>query len=104
LSDSPATRPGRNDRCLCGSGKKYKQCCLAKDEAADRESRAAAAEAAAESAPQPPAETAAAAATSSDHAKRAVPGRTAAQPWKRSGQNAQRSQKFNMPRKVGGGG
>ena len=27
---------GRNDRCPCGSGKKYKQCCLAKDEAADR--------------------------------------------------------------------
>jgi len=27
---------GRNDRCPCGSGKKYKQCCLAKDEAAER--------------------------------------------------------------------
>ena len=26
-------KPGRNDRCPCGSGKKYKQCCLAKDEA-----------------------------------------------------------------------
>ena len=25
---------GRNDLCPCGSGKKYKQCCLAKDEAA----------------------------------------------------------------------
>jgi hypothetical protein len=25
---------GRNERCPCGSGKKYKQCCLAKDEAA----------------------------------------------------------------------
>ena len=25
---------GRNDPCPCGSGKKYKQCCLAKDEAA----------------------------------------------------------------------
>jgi len=24
---------GRNDPCLCGSGKKYKNCCLAKDEA-----------------------------------------------------------------------
>jgi preprotein translocase subunit SecA len=29
-------RPGRNDPCHCGSGKKYKKCCLAKDEAADR--------------------------------------------------------------------
>jgi tetratricopeptide (TPR) repeat protein len=27
---------GRNDPCLCGSGKKYKQCCLANDEAATR--------------------------------------------------------------------
>ena len=30
---------GRNDRCPCGSGKKYKQCCLAKDEAAERPAR-----------------------------------------------------------------
>ena len=28
---------GRNDRCPCGSGKKYKSCCLTKDEAAERE-------------------------------------------------------------------
>ena|SRR2546427_1525444 len=26
------SRPGRNDPCPCGSGKKYKQCCLALDE------------------------------------------------------------------------
>jgi tetratricopeptide (TPR) repeat protein len=32
---------GRNDPCPCGSGKKYKQCCLAKDEAAARAARAA---------------------------------------------------------------
>jgi len=30
-------KPGRNDRCPCGSGKKYKQCCLTADEAAERE-------------------------------------------------------------------
>jgi len=30
---------GRNDRCPCGSGKKYKQCCLAGDEAAARAAR-----------------------------------------------------------------
>ena len=35
-------KPGRNDRCPCGSGKKYKQCCLMKDEAAEREQAAAA--------------------------------------------------------------
>jgi tetratricopeptide (TPR) repeat protein len=32
---------GRNDPCPCGSGKKYKQCCLAKDEAAARAARPA---------------------------------------------------------------
>jgi hypothetical protein len=35
---------GRNDPCHCGSGKKYKHCCLAKDEAVVREQRAKAAE------------------------------------------------------------
>lgn len=30
-------KPGRNDRCPCGSGKKYKACCLTKDEAGERE-------------------------------------------------------------------
>lgn len=28
-------KTGRNDPCPCGSGKKYKQCCLEKDRAAD---------------------------------------------------------------------
>ena len=28
-------KPGRNDRCHCGSGKKYKACCLTKDEAGE---------------------------------------------------------------------
>jgi hypothetical protein len=27
-------KPGRNDRCPCGSGNKYKACCLPQDEAA----------------------------------------------------------------------
>ena len=26
-------RPGRNEPCHCGSGRKYKQCCLQKDDA-----------------------------------------------------------------------
>lgn len=33
-------RPGRNDPCYCGSGKKYKQCHMVADLAADREERA----------------------------------------------------------------
>jgi hypothetical protein len=32
---------GRNDPCACGSGKKYKKCCLAHDEAAARAARPA---------------------------------------------------------------
>ena len=35
------TKTGRNDPCHCGSGKKYKRCCLDKDEAAERATRAA---------------------------------------------------------------
>jgi len=33
-------KPGRNSPCPCGSGKKYKVCCLAQDEAREREERA----------------------------------------------------------------
>jgi len=32
-------KPGRNDPCYCGSGKKYKQCHLREDQAAERELR-----------------------------------------------------------------
>jgi|ERR1700759_1256621 tetratricopeptide (TPR) repeat protein len=45
---------GRNDPCPCGSGKKYKRCCLANDEAAARERRAAANAAATASVPPQP--------------------------------------------------
>jgi hypothetical protein len=33
-------KTGRNDPCNCGSGKKYKRCCLEKDEAAASAARA----------------------------------------------------------------
>ena len=33
----PAPKPGRNDPCHCGSGNKYKKCCLAKDQATERD-------------------------------------------------------------------
>jgi tetratricopeptide (TPR) repeat protein len=36
------TKTGRNDPCHCGSGKKYKRCCLDNDEAAERATRTAA--------------------------------------------------------------
>jgi hypothetical protein len=38
-----AAPPGRNEPCHCGSGRKYKHCCLAKDEAAAATARAKAA-------------------------------------------------------------
>jgi tetratricopeptide (TPR) repeat protein len=40
-------KPGRNDPCSCGSGKKYKRCCLANDQEAERTLAAASAAAAA---------------------------------------------------------
>ena len=35
------TKTGRNDPCPCGSGQKYKRCCLDKDQAAESVARAA---------------------------------------------------------------
>jgi tetratricopeptide (TPR) repeat protein len=37
-------KPGRNDPCPCGSGQKYKRCCLAKDQEAEITARKAATE------------------------------------------------------------
>jgi hypothetical protein len=82
---------GRNDPCHCGSGKKYKQCCLARDEAAARVARA---KAAAE-APLPAAEEAAPSAP--------PPKQRTRQPWKRTATNTHGFQKTSLPRKVGGG-
>ncbi len=38
-----SARPGRNEPCHCGSGHKYKHCCLSKDEAKAAKVRAKAA-------------------------------------------------------------
>jgi tetratricopeptide (TPR) repeat protein len=45
---------GRNDPCPCGSGHKYKRCCLPRDEAAAVAARAAAPAGAVDAAPPPP--------------------------------------------------
>jgi hypothetical protein len=82
---------GRNDPCHCGSGKKYKQCCLGKDE---EKARAARAKAAAE-APVPEAEAAAPPPTGPKHKTR--------QPWKKTATNTHGFGKTSLPRKVGGG-
>ena len=89
---------GRNDPCHCGSGKKYKQCHLDKDEAAAREARAKAAAAAAAEAPAPASEEGQGTAPPPPP-KQAHPTK---QPWKKGGQaNTRGFQKFSVPRKVG---
>jgi hypothetical protein len=80
---------GRNDACHCGSGKKYKQCCLARDE---EKARAARAKAAAE-APVPTAEGSTATPRGPKHQTR--------QPWKKSATNTHGFGKTSLPRKVG---
>jgi hypothetical protein len=84
--------PGRNEPCHCGSGRKYKQCCLEKDEAAAREARAQARDST--ETPAAPAEA--------HERHREAPARPATrQPWKRS-QNVRGGPRFTAPRKVGG--
>lgn len=80
---------GRNDPCHCGSGRKYKHCCLDKDEAAAREERAKAAEVAAAN----PAE---------EVVQAKQPKHQTYQPWKRSATNTHGFQRMSTPRKVGG--
>ncbi len=92
MTTLPEKAPGRNDPCHCGSGKKYKSCCLDQDEAAAREARAKA-EAEAPAPPSDPVRTA-------PVAPAKPPTR---QPWKRGLQNTRGFQKVTTQRKVGGG-
>ena len=92
MSTLPGQTLGRNDPCHCGSGKKYKGCCLGKDEAAAREARAKAEAEAPVPAPDPV------------KSAPATPVRPPTrQPWKRGPQNTRGFQKITTPRKVGGG-
>ena len=86
------TTLGRNDPCHCGSGRKYKHCCLAKDEGAAREARAKTAAEETKSASEPSAAPTAPARQKSH------------QPWRGGAhQNTRGFQKVSVPRKVGGG-
>lgn len=90
MTAKTTARPGRNEPCHCGSGRKYKHCCLEKDNAALAAARA---RVAADAGAQPA------------EAAREIPKRTAnhqtEQPWK-----ASTSRVFvprpRGPRKVGG--
>jgi SEC-C motif-containing protein len=83
-------QPGRNEPCHCGSGRKYKHCCLEKD---DKKAAAARAKAAAEAAARPP-EVAATPAR--------APKPQTHQPWKTTTSRGF-VPKTRTPRKVGGG-
>ena len=87
MSTQPAERPGRNEPCHCGSGRKYKHCCLLKDEEAARAARASAASEAPEPAPE--------AAPPPVRPKARPP-----QPWKRT--YTPGFHRMSTPRKVGG--
>ena len=97
MTTSIAPRPGRNEPCHCGSGRKYKQCCLPKDEAkaAKARAKAAAESVKAEPAPADGADVPSAAPTQ-------APKHQTHQPWK-----ATTSRGFvprsTAPRKMGGG-
>ncbi len=91
MAEEIAHRPGRNAPCPCGSGKKYKHCCLVKDEEADRVARERKASAAP---PVDPAEDV--------PAKPATPPpRATSQPWKRGAQNTLGARRVTTPRKAG---
>jgi hypothetical protein len=81
MAETGAKHPGRNEPCHCGSGKKYKHCCLVKDEEAERVSLEQQASAAQPTAPPPP--------------------RIQGQPWKRSARSAPGPRRITTPRKAG---
>ena len=98
MDPSTDERPGRNDPCHCGSGRKYKQCHLDKDEAALRAARAK------EAAASAPAGTDASPAPAPPPAPSAAPKHATHQPWKKGGStNTRGFQRMSAPRKVGSG-
>ncbi len=90
MSSSP--RPGRNEPCYCGSGRKYKHCCLAKDEAKAAAERAKAGAGATTDPAQPPAAS----------SPPRTPKHQTHQPWKASTARGF-APRTRTPRKVGGG-
>ena len=95
-TDSEIPELGRNDKCHCDSGKKYKQCHMKADEAARREARAKQAEAAAAAADSDESREA----QDAEVRKPKVKHQQTQQSWKRGAQPAGGSQR-SLPRKVG---
>jgi hypothetical protein len=90
MTPPTSAKPGRNEPCHCGSGRKYKHCCLEKDNAKEAAARSkAAAEEAAKSADSPP------------PAATRPPKQQTHQPWKAATSRGF-VQRTRTPRKVGG--
>jgi hypothetical protein len=83
-------RPGRNELCRCGSGRKYKHCCLEKDDEAAAAARA-------KTAAQAPAQVSEDASASPAR----VPKPQTNQPWKATSTRGF-VPRSRTPRKVGG--
>ncbi len=93
MAETATHPPGRNDPCHCGSGKKYKRCCLSKDEEKGRKARAKAAAKASKAQSQD-------AGTPTEDAD---PGPTTDQAWRRGAQTWNPYQRLMTPRKRGDG-
>jgi hypothetical protein len=91
MAETGTSRPGRNAPCHCGSGKKYKHCCLAKDEEAERASRAQQVSAA--QPPMPPEDE--------TSPRTTPPPRATVQPWKHAAQRGTGPRRITTPRKAG---
>ncbi len=91
MAETDARRPGRNEPCHCGSGKKYKHCCLVEDEEAERVAREH--EASVAPPDTPPGDEA--------PQRTPPPPRTQGQPWKRTNRNAPGPRRITSPRKAG---
>jgi SEC-C motif len=89
---------GRNEPCPCGSGRKYKHCCLAKDEATAREARVKAEAKVAEKAAKAAEEEGASAEAAPPPPRKPQ----TYQPWRKTATNTHPFQRMSTPRKVGG--
>jgi hypothetical protein len=98
MTATTIARPGRNEPCHCGSGRKYKHCCLEKDNAEASAARKAAAEAVQQSSPVSETPEADAATVKTVRS----PKRQNHQPWKAAGNTRGFGNGTRTPRKAGG--
>jgi len=96
MTATTIARPGRNQACHCGSGRKYKHCCLEKDNAEASAARKAAAEAVEQSSDI--SETSGAATVRTGRSPEAQ----SHQPWKAAPNTRGFGNRTRVPRKAGG--